>query len=178
MSCFASRAYRACPWNPFEVCLVKIWYFLKNVLEVDVYGTAKMMRMFTVHLSYRYFGIFTSSSTQLESNKIWKIEPVTYYLNQHKNSSGCWKEFEMVLGQRLNKKTCSIKTSSTWMWFCCGIPRRARHETNCRSTKSTKLDSNLKTFRLFSINQFGRIWMDILIAVGYRLDSVGHSVWN
>ena len=41
-------------------------FFRENFLKFDVYEIAEIMRMFTVHLSYHYFGIFTSSSSQLE----------------------------------------------------------------------------------------------------------------
>ena len=70
------------------------------------------------------------------------------------------------LRSKVKWKTCSIKTSSTLMWFCCGIPRRARHETNCRSTKSTKLDSNLKKLFVCSASvhlaEFGWIYRSLL----------------
>ena len=161
-------------------------FFVKISRKNDVDEIAEIVRMFTVHLSYHYFGIFTRSLNQLESNKILKFQKSNGWRVFSRRVNFFYSNFSvlvrrsflgpvlvqgslissMSLGQRLNEKTCSIKTSSTLMWFCCGIPRRARHETNCRSTKSTKLDSNLKKLFVCSASvhlaEFGWIYRSLL----------------
>ena len=51
-----------------------LFFFRENFSKNDVDEIAEIVRMFTVHLSYHYFGIFTRSLNQLESNKILKFQ--------------------------------------------------------------------------------------------------------
>ena len=153
-------------------------FFRENFSKNDVDEIAEIVRMFTVHLSYHYFGIFTRSLNQLESNKILKFQksngwrvfsrPVQFfYSNFTVLVRRCFLGpvlvqrsliSSMSLGQRLNKKRVLLKLQALW----CGSVVASRDALGMRQIVDPQNRPNwILIWKNFSSVRLQSIWPNL-----------------